>query len=378
MRILIAPDSFKHNLTSKEAADAIEMGVLNAVCDAETIKVAVADGGEGCIEAMGAHIGGKLHTVSIHDPLNRIKAASFLYVEELKLAVIEMASASGLMLLEPDELDPLHASTFGTGELIKAALDLGCERILIGIGGSATNDGGLGMAQALGYRFYDQENQMISNDMTRVKEICRIDDCLVDSRLKHCHIQAACDVFNELCGNNGASKMFGAQKGADEKTRDLLDHALAHLNQLVVKHRGIDFGSLLGAGAAGGLGFGLMAFTDAEICSGIDLILSMIDFESKVKEADLIITGEGRTDGQTIYGKVVCGIARMAKKYKKPVICLSGAVSHDSRLLYECGVTALFDAALKPMSLTEAMASASENLTFISESIMRLYNTKKD
>lgn len=378
MRILIAPDSFKNSLTSKKAADAIEVGVLNAVDDAETIKVAIADGGEGCIEAISEHIGGKLHSVCVHDPLMRMHNASFLYVKELKLAVIEMAEASGLMLLEPDAFDPLHASTFGTGELIKAALKLGCEQILLGIGGSATNDGGIGMAQALGYRFYDKQNRLYTNDMTKVKEICRIEDQLVDSRLKRCKIQVACDVFNRLCGSNGASKVYGAQKGADEKTRELLDQALAHLNQLVLKLVGVDYGEMPGAGAAGGLGFGLMAFTNAQIYSGIDLILSMIDFESKVKEADLIITGEGSTDGQTVYGKAVCGIARMAKKYDKPVICLSGAVNTDSRLLYECGVTAIFDAALKPMTLVEAMSSASENLTFISESILRLYNTKKD
>lgn len=378
MRILIAPDSFKNNLTSKKVADAIEVGVLNAIPDAKTIKVAIADGGEGCVEAIAEHIGGVLHSVSVHDPLNRLHNASFLYVEELKLAVIEMASASGLMLLKPDELDPYHASTFGTGELIKAALDLGCKQILIGIGGSATNDGGIGMAQALGYRFYDKQNRIHSNDMSKVTEICHINDQQVDKRLKQCKIQVACDVFNVLCGSNGASKVYGAQKGADAKTRELLDHALAHLNQLVLAYKGIDYGNRSKAGAAGGLGFGLMAFADAKIYSGIDLILSMIDFETKVKEADLIITGEGRTDGQTVYGKAVSGIARMAKKHGKPVICLSGAVSPDSRLLYECGVTAIFDAALKPMTLTEAMASASENLTFISESMMRLYNTKKD
>lgn len=378
MRILIAPDSFKNSLTSKEAADAIEAGVLNAVADAKTIKVAIADGGEGCVEAIAEHIGGVLHSVCVHDPLNRLHNASFLYVEELKLAVIEMASASGLMLLKPDELDPLHASTYGTGELIKAALDLGCKQILIGIGGSATNDGGIGMAQALGYRFYDKENHLFTNEMSKATDICRIDDERLDPRLKRCHIQVAGDVFNVLCGSNGSSIVFGAQKGADAKTRELLDHALEHLNQLVLNQTGVDYGSLEGAGAAGGLGFGLMAFAGAEIYSGIDLILSMIDFEAKVKEVDLIITGEGRTDGQTAYGKAVCGIARMAKKYGKPVICLSGAVSQDCRSLYECGVTAVFDAALKPMSLTEAIASASENLTFISESILRIYKIEKD
>lgn len=378
MHILIAPDSFKNNLTSKEAANAIEIGVLNAVPDASITKIAIADGGEGCIEAIAEHIGGKLHRVRVHDPLNRLHTASFLYVEERKLAVIEMALASGLMLVKRDELDPLHANTFGTGELIKAALELGCEQILIGIGGSATNDGGLGMAQALGYRFYDKENHLFTNDMSKVTDICRIDDSLADPRLKQCQIQVACDVFNCLCGSNGASMVYGAQKGADEEATELLDKALAHLNQLVLSQTSIDYGRLPGAGAAGGLGFGLMVFTNAKIYSGIDLILSMIDFESKVKETDLILTGEGSTDAQTAYGKAISGIARMAKKYGKPVICLSGAVSIDSRSLYECGVTAVFDAAIKPMLLTEAMATASENLTFISESIMRLYKLIKD
>ena len=373
MRILIAPDSFKHNLTSKEAAAAIEKGVLKAVPSAKIIKRSIADGCEGCIEAIAEHIGGELIRVQVHDPLMRPLAASFLYVKKSRLAVIEMAATNGLTLLTKDELNPLQASTFGTGEMLRAALDLGCERILIGIGGSATNDGGLGMAQALGYRFYDADDRLFIHDMSKAGELCRIDDEQADPRLKSCTIQAASDVFNSLCGESGASFMFGAQKGADPASQALLDMALKHLNQLVIEKYGVDYGSLPGAGAAGGLGFGLMAFTQAQIYSGINLILTMINFEEQVKQADLIITGEGKTDGQTVYGKAVSGIAAMAKKHGVPLLCLSGAVSADCRELYASGVTAIFDAALKPMSLAEAMASAADNLAFISESALRLY-----
>lgn len=398
MNIVIAPDSFKGSLTALQAADAMERGVKRALkdkkektqnfaenmmyndglpdsdfkYDVEIIKIPMADGGEGTVEALITALGGKTIATRALDPLGR-EIDSFFGILPDGTAIIEMAAASGLNLIKPEERNPLKTTTYGTGQLIKSALDKGCKKIIIGIGGSATNDGGVGMAQALGVKFLDKQGKEIGFGGGELAEIERVDVSGLDSRVKITQFTIASDVKNVLCGPDGASAVYGPQKGATPEMVEILDRNLEHLAEVIKRDLGKDISKIPGSGAAGGLGAALMAFLNAEIKPGIDIIMDLADFPEKVKDADLVITGEGSTDFQTMFGKVPFGVAQVAKKYGKPVICISGSLGTGYEKLYDAGVTALFSIINKPMSLEEAMERGEELLEKVAENVFRIY-----
>ncbi|MBC8532381.1 glycerate kinase [Gehongia tenuis] len=371
MRIVAVPDSFKGCLSAVEAADAIEKGARLACPDAEVIKVPMADGGEGTVDALVMAAGGRRVACRALDPLGREIESFYGLIDEGRTAVIEMAAASGLPLLQKDELNPLKASTYGTGQLIAHALDRGVERIIIGIGGSATNDGGLGMAKALGARF-SGENGEAGEGGGALAAVTAVDVSALHPRLREVAIEAACDVTNPLCGPKGASAVFGPQKGADEAMIKQLDAGLAHYASILKRDLGRDIENVPGSGAAGGLGGGLMAFLNARLLPGIDIITGAAGLAEKIQSADLVITGEGRTDEQTLYGKVPSGVAKLA--HGVPVVCLSGGLLEGYQALYQHGVTAVFSIAQRPVTLEEAMEHSAEWLAQCTQAIVRLMN----
>ncbi len=376
MKIIVAPDSFKGSLTSMQAAEAIERGIKKAALtskeNVEIIKVPMADGGEGTVEAIISAIGGKIIQTKVLDPLGR-KIDSFFGVLPDNTAVIEMAAASGLNLLTVEERNPMKATSYGTGELIKAALDIGCKNIIIGIGGSATNDGGVGMCQALGIKFLDKEGKQIGFGGGELYKINKIDISSLDSRINDTIITIASDVKNTLCGPNGASAIYGPQKGATSEMVEILDRNLKHFATAIQKQFNKDVLNVPGSGAAGGLGAALMAFFRAELRLGINLIMELVKLEDKVKEADIVITGEGSTDYQTLYGKVPLGIAKVARKHNKPVICISGSLGEGYEELYNEGIEALFSIVSRPMSLEEAMRMGDVLLEKITKNVFKTY-----
>jgi len=376
MRIVVAPDSFKGSLSSIQAANAIEKGIIGAAqtCrePVEVIKVPIADGGEGTVEAIITANKGEIVKTRVLDPLGR-EIDSFFGILPDNSAVIEMAAASGLNLLGDDERNPMKTTTYGTGQLIKEALDYGCKRIIIGIGGSATNDGGVGMAQALGVSFLDEEGNQIAFGGGELSKISKIDVSLLDPRIKDTVITIASDVKNPLCGPNGASAVYGPQKGATPKMVETLDRNLKHLAKTIHEQLNIDILNVPGSGAAGGLGAGLMAFLGAKFCLGIKLVTELARLEEKIQRADLVVTGEGSTDYQTLFGKVPHGIADIAKKYSKPVICISGSLGKGYEQLYNEGIDAFFSIVNRPMSLEEAMNNAEVLLEQTAKNVIKVY-----
>ncbi|SHM64328.1 glycerate kinase [Caldanaerovirga acetigignens] len=376
VNILIAPDSFKGSLTSLQAANAIERGILKAAScvgvKVDVDKVPMADGGEGTVEAIICAAGGRMVRTKALDPLGR-ETDSFFGLLPDGTAVIEMAAASGLNLLKPEERNPMKTTTYGTGQLIKAALDYGSRKLIIGIGGSATNDGGTGMAQALGVRFLDAEGKEIGFGGGELSRIAKIDVSGLDPRVKEAEIVVACDVKNVLCGPQGASAVYGPQKGATPEMVKILDENLRHLAWIIKRDLGKDVLEVPGSGAAGGLGAALIAFLDARMKPGIEIIMEITKFEKKLKEADMVITGEGSTDSQTLYGKVPLGIGRMACKWRKPLVCISGSLKRGYEALYAEGITAFFSITSGPMTLEEAMKRGEELLEKTSENVFRLY-----
>jgi glycerate kinase len=376
VNILIAPDSFKGSLTSLQAANAIERGILKAAASCgvkvDVDKVPMADGGEGTVEAIICAAGGRMVRTKALDPLGR-ETDSFFGLLPDGTAVIEMAAASGLNLLKPEERNPMKTTTYGTGQLIKAALDYGSRKLIIGIGGSATNDGGTGMAQALGVRFLDAEGKEIGFGGGELSRIAKIDVSGLDPRVKEAEIVVACDVKNVLCGPQGASAVYGPQKGATPEMVKILDENLRHLAWIIKRDLGKDVLEVPGSGAAGGLGAALIAFLDARMKPGIEIIMEITKFEKKLKEADMVITGEGSTDSQTLYGKVPLGIGRMACKWRKPLVCISGSLKRGYEALYAEGITAFFSITSGPMTLEEAMKRGEELLEKTSENVFRLY-----
>ena len=306
------------------------------------------------------------------DPLGR-EIDSFFGILPDNSAVIEMAAASGLNLLGDDERNPMKTTTYGTGQLIKEALDYGCKRIIIGIGGSATNDGGVGMAQALGVSFLDEEGNQIAFGGGELSKISKIDVSLLDPRIKDTVITIASDVKNPLCGPNGASAVYGPQKGATPEMVETLDRNLKHLAKTIHEQLNIDILNVPGSGAAGGLGAGLMAFLGAKFCLGIKLVTELARLEEKIQRADLVVTGEGSTDYQTLFGKVPHGIADIAKKYSKPVICISGSLGKGYEQLYNEGIDAFFSIVNRPMSLEEAMNNAEVLLEQTAKNVIKVY-----
>ncbi|MGB9808575.1 MAG: glycerate kinase [Caldanaerobacter sp.] len=371
MKILLAPDSFKGSLSSKEVCHAMENGIKRVI-DAEIISIPIADGGEGTVEALVYAVGGEIIKSDVTGPLGE-KVEAFYGILKDGTAVIEMAACAGLYLVPEEKRNPLKTTTYGVGELIKLALDRGCRKFIIGIGGSATNDGGVGMAQALGVKFLDKDGNEIGFGGGELHKIEKIDISSIDKRIYESEFIVASDVDNPLCGEKGSSYVYGPQKGATPEMIKILDENLKHLAYVTKKVIDKDYSEVPGAGAAGGLGFGLMAFLGAKLKRGIEIIIETTRLEEKIKEVDLVITGEGNTDFQTAFGKAPAGIAKLAKKYNKPVIILSGGLGKDYKSLYDIGVTALFSITNKPMSLEEAMESAYQLISDRMEDIIRVF-----
>jgi glycerate kinase len=354
MKIVIAPDSFKGSLTAVEVADAIGQGVREIFPEAKIIKIPMADGGDGTVQCLVNATGGEILKEKVVGPLGDEVWASYGILGDKKTAVIEMAEASGLTLVPEDKRNPLITTTYGTGQLIKAALDQGCRKMIIGIGGSATNDGGAGMVQALGVRLLDREGKEIGFGGGELKKINRINISNLDNRLSETEVLIASDVSNPLCGPKGAARIYGPQKGATPEIIEELDESLAHFAEVIKRDLNKDIKDIPGGGAAGGLGAGLMAFLDAELKPGIEIMIEIVKLEQAIKDTDLVITGEGKIDSQTIYGKAPIGVAKIAKKYNVPVIAVAAIVGDDADIVHKYGINALIKIIEPPMSLTES------------------------
>ncbi|MFS8603697.1 glycerate kinase [Priestia megaterium] len=362
MKIVIAPDSFKESLTALHVCEAVEKGIRTHFPDAEISKVPMADGGEGTVQSLVDATGGQIIQAKVTGPLDKEVEAFYGILGDGKTAVIEMAAASGLHHVPMDERNPLITTTRGTGELILKALDHKVKHIIIGIGGSATNDGGAGMAKALGAKLIDANGAEIKEGGGSLNQLAAIDLTNLDSRLAEVKVEVACDVDNPLTGETGASAVFGPQKGATSDMVRQLDRNLAHYAAVIEKEMDIHIQNVPGAGAAGGLGGGLLAFLSAELKPGVDIVIKATELENYIKDADLVITGEGRIDGQTIYGKTPIGVAKTAKKHSVPVIAIAGSIGTGSEAVYEHGISALFSVVPGAVDLSEALEKAGENI----------------
>ncbi|MBS0851325.1 MULTISPECIES: glycerate 2-kinase [Leclercia] len=362
MKIVIAPDSYKESLSATEVAQAIEKGFREIFPDAEYVSVPVADGGEGTVEAMIAATNGALQHAAVTGPLGETVNACWGISGDGTTAFIEMAAASGLALVPPAQRNPLTTTSRGTGELILAALDKGARNIIIGIGGSATNDGGAGMVQALGARLVDANGTDIGYGGGSLVALNHIDTSGLDPRLKHCAIRVACDVTNPLVGETGASRIFGPQKGATEAMIVELDTNLGHFADVIKASLRIDVKNMPGAGAAGGMGAALTAFLGAELRSGIEIVTQALHLEEHIHDCTLVVTGEGRLDSQSIHGKVPVGVASVAKKYHKPVIGIAGSLTRDVAVVHQYGIDAVFSVLNSIGTLEEAFRNASDNI----------------
>ncbi|NUH83902.1 glycerate kinase [Bacillus firmus] len=358
MKIVIAPDSFKESLSALEAANAIERGFKAIFPNAQYKKMPMADGGEGTVQSLADATGGTIIERSVTGPLGEPVKAFFGLMGDGKTAVIEMAAASGLHLVPKEIRNPLLTSTRGTGDLIAAAMDTGVKHIIIGIGGSATNDAGAGMIQALGGKLLDKTGSEIGPGGGSLADLSAIDMSNLDSRIRDVHFEVACDVDNPLTGPRGASAVFGPQKGATPEMAELLDRNLGHFADVAEHALGKPFRDIEGAGAAGGIGGSLLAFLNADLKRGIEIVLEAVNFEEEVKGADLVITGEGRIDSQTIHGKTPIGVAKAAKKHGIPVIGLAGSLSDDSHIVHEHGIDALFSIVPGVITLPDAFEKA--------------------
>lgn len=355
MKILIAPDSYKDSLTALEVADSIRKGLMRSLPTAEIKILPMADGGEGTVVSIIDATGGRLVKVRVHDPLMREMESSYGITGDGSMAVIEMAAASGIQLIRKEERNPWITTTYGTGELILAALDNGCKTILLGIGGSATNDCGTGMAMALGIKFLDRNGDPVKQGGGALGEIHRIDISGRDPRIEHADILIACDVTNPLTGPNGASHVYGPQKGAGKDMVEKLDSNLGVLAGRIRDQLGKDVEKIPGAGAAGGLGGGLIAFLDGKLIEGVRAIAEMLGLEKEIQWADLVITGEGGMDYQTQFGKTPYGVAQIAKRHDKPVIAIAGTLGKGAETLYKKGFDVILSILDTPMTLEEAI-----------------------
>jgi len=372
MRILIAPDSFKESLSAAEAATRISEGIRRVLPAAQITQLPLSDGGEGLTETLIAAMAGRMLEQEVTAPMgNRVMARFGVAGDDT--AIIEMAEASGLNLVPPAQRNPLLATTFGTGELIRAALGQGCRHLIIGIGGSATNDGGAGMAQALGVKMLNAQGEDIAPGAAGLLELDTIDMSALDPRLSRTKISVACDVTNPLCGPRGASRVYGPQKGADAAAVDLMDRALARMAEVVKRDLDLDICELPGAGAAGGLGAGLAAFAGADLQPGLELVLEILQFDTLLSAGqDLIITGEGEINGSSLYGKVPVGVARRARQYGIPVLALVGNIGPDTKQVYAEGIIAIMSIAPGPITREQSMIRAGELLSDAAERALRL------
>lgn len=371
MKIVIAPDSFKGSLTASEVADSIERGIKKCCSSCIIEKVPMADGGEGTVESLVASTNGKIINISVKGPLLKEVEASYGILGDGEIAIIEMASASGLPYLSQEERNPMKTTTYGTGQLILHALDQGCRKFIIGLGGSATNDGGAGMMAALGVRFLDEYGRDIGLGAEGLGTLKKIDISNIDSRVKASTFIAACDVDNPLCGKTGASYVFGPQKGADKDMVKVLDKYLENYGNIIMRDLNFDVISEKGSGAAGGMGAAILAFLNGKLQRGVDIVIETTKLEEKIKDAQLVITGEGMIDYQTAYGKTPYGVAGVAKKYDTPVIAICGGIGEKSEILYQKGFDSIFSIVDSPMSLEESMKNSSLLLENAAERIMR-------
>ncbi|BCU54373.1 glycerate kinase [Enterobacter kobei] len=369
MKIVIAPDSYKESLSALDVATAIERGFKEIFPDAEYVKLPVADGGEGTVEAMVAATHGRIVNVNVTGPLGEPVAGFYGISGDEQSAFIEMAAASGLELVPAAQRDPLITTSWGTGELIRHALDAGVKHIIIGLGGSATNDGGAGMVQALGATLLNAQGNALGHGGGELASLARIDVSKLDPRLKTCRIEVACDVTNPLTGEQGASAIFGPQKGATGETIALLDNALHHYARIIQRDLDVDVLTLAGGGAAGGMGAGLYAFCGAELRRGIEIVTDALHLAEHVADADLVITGEGRIDSQTVHGKVPVGVAKVAKGYNKPVIGIAGSLTADVGIVHEHGLDAVFSVIYSICSLDDALKNAGDNVRMTARNV---------
>lgn len=372
MKIVIAPQSFKGSISALDAARAMEEGVLRVIPDAETVLVPVADGGDGTLETLVDATGGEVRSTTVTGPIGKPVTAEWGALGDGQTAVIEMARTSGLALLSLAERDPLHATTYGLGEVLRKALDAGFRSFIVGIGGSATNDGGAGMAQALGIRLLDEAGNDLPPGGAALARLRRIDMSGLDERALEASFWVACDVSNPLTGPEGASAVYGPQKGATPDLVDRLDAALRNFAEVVERDIGVSIDAVPGSGAAGGLGGGMMAFLGGSLRAGVDIVLDHVGLDEKLEGADLVITGEGRIDFQTVYNKAPIGVARRAKRRNIPVLAVCGSLGDGFEDVHAEGIDAVVSILAAPMTLDEASARAAELIADATAEAMRL------
>ena len=374
MKVVIAIDSLKGSLSSMEAGMAIKDGILAAKPDAEVIVKPLADGGEGTTDALIEGMNGERIDLTVTGPMHTPVDAYYGYLKDTNTAVMEMASAAGITLVPDSEKNPLLATSYGVGEMINDAIQRGCRNFIIGIGGSVTNDGGIGMLKALGVRFLDENDEDAGEGGQALAKIARIDVSGMNPLLKECHIQVACDVNNPLCGKNGSTYVYGPQKGVTEDMKKTLDEAMAHFARVTSETLENDYMNTPGAGAAGGLGYAFLAYTGAALTPGIELILDAVGLEEELSGADVVVTGEGRLDFQTAMGKAPVGVARLAKKYNAKVIAFAGSVTKEATACNKEGIDAFFPILRGVCTLAEAMdpVAARNNMTATVEQVFRL------
>ncbi|CDG89135.1 glycerate kinase [Xenorhabdus bovienii] len=373
MKIVIAPDSFKESLSALQVAEAIEQGFREIFPQATYIRLPMADGGEGTVESLVAATGGQKISCSVTDPLGQPVDAFFGLLGDGKTAVIEMAAASGLHLVPMEQRNPLITTSYGTGELILAALEHGVQKLILGIGGSATNDGGAGMMQALGAKLWDGDSRILPLGGAALTRLESINLSSLDPRLNQIEITVACDVNNPLCGELGASAIFGPQKGATPEMVKVLDSALHHYGMKIESLTGKKVIDVAGAGAAGGMGASLLGCLDAKLQSGIEIVINTLKLEEAIQGADLVITGEGRMDSQTIQGKTPIGVARVAKKFGIPTIALVGGMSRDYHVVHQHGLDAVFSIVPGACSLSDALANGADNLRVTARNVASVW-----
>lgn len=368
---ILVPDSFKGTLSAIEVCNIMKSSIKNLYKDANIISVPVADGGEGTVDAFLYALGGEKKSIWVSDAFNEQKILAHYAMLKDDIAVIEMAACAGLPLVK-NRLEPDKTTTFGVGELIIDAINSGAKKIILGLGGSATNDGGCGMAAALGVKFKDEQDQEFIPTGGTLSQIYKIDMNNIYSKIKDVEFISMCDVDNPLCGKLGASAVFAPQKGADEDMVKLLDEGLAHLAKIIKRDLHIEVKDIKGAGAAGGLGAGSIAFLQSKLTKGIDVILDTINFDELVSKADIVFTGEGKFDSQSLHGKVVMGVANRSQKYKTPVIVVTGAIGENIQEAYNKGITAIFSINKEPMEFSKSALKSKENMILTMENILRL------
>ena len=373
MNVVIAIDSFKGSLTSLQAGNAAAEGIKRVFPDAYVAIRPLADGGEGTVDTLVSGMGGEFCSVEVTDPCGKPVTARYGIIRESNTAVMEMSAAAGLTLVPPDKRDPMKTTTYGVGEMIWDAVSHGCQDFIIGIGGSATNDGGAGMLQALGFGLLNMNGEQIPHGAEGLSGLVRITNDNVLPELSECRFRIVCDVTNPLCGENGCSAVFAPQKGASPESLSVMDKWLAHFAELTKTINPDADSDYPGAGAAGGLGFAFRSYTNTELLPGVELVLQETNLEEYIKNADIVVTGEGRLDAQTAMGKAPVGVAKLAKKYGKPVIAFAGSVTKDAATLNECGIDAYFPILCTVCSLEDAMnpVNAAENLSDTAEQVFK-------